>query len=235
MEGALGSSYVGSTMTNSVSRRQALTVLTAAGLALASGAALAQPAPKAPPAPVLNAADKALVDKAVAYLQGLNSAKGRFVQTDARGAVARGSLYLQRPGKARFAYDPPSGLIIVSNGSTVSVADTRLKTFQSYPLGASPLSLFLAREIRLDRGVVIDRVERLAGGYSISARDGRRQAEGRIKLIFSNAPVLTGWEITDAQGQITRVAVTELAPASGLDPALFVLRDPRPRPGGGRP
>ena len=219
-------------MTERFSRRTALIGL---GMTFLGGGALAQPAAKAAPAPVLNAADKALVDKAVAYLQGLTSAKGRFVQTDARGAVARGSLYLQRPGKARFAYDPPSGLIIVSNGSTVSVSDTRLKTFQSYPLAASPLSLFLAREIRLDRGVVVDRVERLAGGFAVSARDGRRQAEGRIKLMFSNAPALTGWEITDAQGATTRVALIELAPAGALDPALFVLRDPRPRPGGGRP
>ncbi|MFY8143792.1 MAG: outer membrane lipoprotein carrier protein LolA, partial [Caulobacter sp.] len=61
--------------------------LLAAGLA----AALASPALITPvwaqsstaPAPAkLSAEQKALLDKATAYIQGLSSAKGRFVQTD---------------------------------------------------------------------------------------------------------------------------------------------------------
>ena len=50
--------------------------------------------------------DMALVDKAAAYLQGLRSAEAKFSQTDPRGAVTTGTFSLQRPGKARFAYDP---------------------------------------------------------------------------------------------------------------------------------
>ena len=113
----------------------------------------------------LSADDKALVDKAVAYLQGLSEAKGRFSQTDARGATSGGELFLKRPGKARFAYDPPSGLLVVSDGGAVAVQDSRLKTFDSYPLGATPLSLFLAKTIRLDRGVEVTRVARAADGF----------------------------------------------------------------------
>ena len=67
------------------------------------------------------------------------------MQTDARGRATTGALFMKRPGKARFAYDAPSGLLVVSDGGVVSVQDTRLKTFESYPLGATPLSLFLAR------------------------------------------------------------------------------------------
>src|SRR6476646_9103303 len=82
----------------------------------------------------LAADDQALVDRAVAYLQAMGEAKARFVQTDARGATSQGTVFLKRPGKARFDYDPPSGLLVVSNGSTVSVSDSRLKTFDAYPL-----------------------------------------------------------------------------------------------------
>lgn len=181
-------------------------------------------------APVLSTADKALVDRAAAYLQGLNEAKGRFVQTDPRGAVSRGQFYLKRPGKARFDYEPPSGLLVVSDGALVSIADSRLKTFESYPLQATPLSLFLARQIRLDRGVVISRVARHADGFSIVARDGRREAEGQITMTFADRPLaLTGWTVTDAQGQSTRVQLSGFAPTSGLAASLFVLKDPRPK------
>jgi len=179
-------------------------------------------------------ADQALVDQAVAYLQSMKSVKGRFVQTDARGATSQGSLYLQRPGKARFAYDPPSGLTVVSDGSKVSVADKRLKTFNQYPLSATPLALLLAREVRLDRGVQVTNVTRLADGFTLTARDAKKQTRGQITLTFTDAPVkLVGWTVTDAQGGTTRVKITDLKSAS-IDPGLFVMKDPRPK-GGSRP
>lgn len=198
----------------------------ALGLAALPLPALAQRAPAAP----LSAADKALVDRAAAYLEGLTEAKGRFVQTDARGAMTQGSLYLKRPGKARFEYDKPSGLLVVSDGGNVSIADSRLKTFDAYPLMATPLSIFLARQIRLDRGINVTRVARLADGFSITARDGKKQAEGQITLTFSDSPMaLVGWTVTDAQGSSTRIRLTSLTKTSGLAPSLFVLKDPRPK------
>ncbi|WP_337185809.1 outer-membrane lipoprotein carrier protein LolA [Phenylobacterium sp.] len=181
-------------------------------------------------------ADKALVDRAVAYLEGLSEAKARFVQTDARGRLTTGQLFMKRPGQARFAYDPPSGLLVVSDGRVVSVQDKRLKTFDQYPLSATPLSLFLARTIRLDRGVTITRVARAADGFSITARDGKKETAGQITLTFTDNPLaLAGWAVTDAQGRPTRVQLQGLERASGLDRSLFVLKDPRPKaPGRGK-
>lgn len=199
-------------------------------LVLLGLAGLATPALAAPPPRPLSAEDRALVDRAAAYLENLNEAKGRFTQTDPRGYATRGSLFLKRPGKARFAYDPPTGLLVVSDGGTVSIQNQRLKTFESYPLAATPLSLFLARRIRLDRGVVITRVARRADGFSLTARDSSRTAEGEITLDFTDKPLaLAGWTVADAQGQATRVRLAGLERASGLDPALFVLKDPRPK------
>jgi outer membrane lipoprotein-sorting protein len=194
-------------------------------LALCAGAvaapALAQGA--------LPPADQALVAQATAYLEGLTQAKARFVQTDGRGQTSQGVVYLKRPGKARFAYDPPSGLLVVSDGGTVSVADSRLKTFDKYPLMATPLSLFLAKTIRFDRGVEVTAVSRAADGFTLTARDGHRQTAGQIALTFREAPLtLVGWTVTDAQRRTTRVQLIGLAPASGLDPDLFALKDPRP-------
>lgn len=198
----------------------------ALGLAALPLPALAQ---RAAPAP-LSAEDRALVDRAAAYLQGLTEAKGRFVQTDARGATTQGSIYIKRPGKARFEYDKPSGLLVVSDGGNVSIADSRLKTFDAYPLMATPLSIFLSRQIRLDKGVNITRVSKMADGFSITARDGKKQAEGQITLTFSDSPLaLIGWTVTDAQGSSTRIRLTNLTKTSGLPASLFVLKDPRPR------
>ena len=178
----------------------------------------------------LPAADVALVSRAITYLEGLTQARGRFLQTDARGRASSGELYLQRPGKARFAYDPPSGLLVVSDGGVVSVQDKRLKTFDQYPLATTPLSLFLARTIRLDRGVRIVRVARMTDGFAITARDGKKETAGAITLNFTNQPLaLSGWTVSDAQGRPTRVQLINLQRTSGLDRDLFKLKDPRPK------
>lgn len=203
------------------------TLVLALAAAAAAGPALAQTA--------LSPADQALVDKAAAYLQGLTEARGRFIQTDAMGKTTQGTVYLKRPGRARFEYDAPSGMVVVADGATVTVADSRLMTFNRYPLGSTPLSLFLARNIRLDRSVAITGVERIPGGFVIIARDGNRRTPGQLALTFQESPMaLSSWAVTDAQGRTTRVKLIGLERTSGLAKALFTPHDPR-RPGPGAP
>jgi outer membrane lipoprotein-sorting protein len=209
-------------------------VLAAAGLSVSLGLATAlggQALAAQQAAAVLSAEDQALVDKATAYIQTLGSAKGRFVQTDARGTRTQGTIWLQRPGKARFAYDGPAGLLVVSNGNNVNIFDSRLKTFESYPLSRTPLALLLAREVRLDRGVTITGVRKLADGFTITAQDAKRQTLGRIGLDFGADAALMGWTVTDVKGGETRVRLIDFQRTSSLDPKLFVLTDPRRRVG----
>ncbi len=170
---------------------------------------------------------KALVDRAANYIQNLKTVRGRFTQVDGNGAMTTGVLYLDRPGKARFEYDPPAGLLVVSDGYNVEVHDRRLKTYNIYPLGRTPLVLLLAKHVRLDRGVVITDVEQTPGGFIIDAKDGSKKAEGRISMNFSDAGgavALRGWTITDLAGKETRVQLGALAPVDHLDPNLFNIR-----------
>lgn len=214
-------------------RRTLLVSALSALSALPGGSALAQSRARPAAAPALSPADQAQVAKAQAYLQGLRYARGRFTQTDPNGAVSSGTLYLSRPGKIRFEYDPARPLLVVSDGNNVKIYDKALKTFDQYPLGSTPLSLFLSHEIRLDRGVVVERVEPVPGGFALTARDGRKRAEGRIRLVFGDAPMaLREWTVTDARGRRTRVQFSGVTEVASLDPALFVLRDPTRRPSG---
>lgn len=212
-------------MTQHLNRRDALAGLIALPALSLAGAAVAAP---------LSAADKALVDKATAYLQGLNSARGRFIQTDPRGTQTQGSFYLQRPGKARFAYDAPVSKLLVSDGRFVSEADTRLKTVNRYPLGQTPLALFLAQDVRLDKGVVVNKVSKLDGGFSLTLSDGRKQTRGTLTMNFTDSPVaLMGWVVSTLQGS-TRVRLTSLERVGGLDAKLFATPFP-PAKKTGRP
>ena len=117
----------------------------------------------------LSAEDRAVLARAQTYLQGLTSAQGTFVETS--GAQRReGRFYLQRPGKMRFEYTNPAGLLVVSDGNNVKRYDPRLNTFRQVPLSQTPLSTFLARTVRLDQGVRIDRVTRMDSGAGLVVR-----------------------------------------------------------------
>lgn len=179
----------------------------------------------------LSAEDRAVLQQAQTYLQNLTSAQGTFVETS--GAQRReGRFWLQRPGKMRFEYTRPEGLLVVSDGSNVKRYDPRLDVFRQVPLSQTPLSTFLARNVRLDQGVRIDRVTRMqSGAFAIVARDSRRPNDGQVILSFAGSPLrLHEWTIVDAQGARTRTQLTTLQPASGLASSLFQLRDPTRRP-----
>ena len=199
-----------------------------AALILAAGTLPPLTARPADPSPAargqaLSPEDQALVAQAAAYLDGFNELKGRFVQTDPRGAVSSGTLYLKRPGYARFAYDPPSSLLVVADGRNVSITDPRLKTNDRYPLSFTPLSLVLSKHVRLDRGVLITRVTHLEDGFALTAQDANHRAAGQVILTFHAHPLrLTAWDMTDAEGQMTRIRLTSLSPTSGLAPSLFL-------------
>ena len=180
----------------------------------------------------LSAEDRATLAQAQTYLQNLTAAQGTFVETT--GPQRReGRFYLQRPGKMRFEYTNPAGLLVVSDGDNVKRYDPRLNVFRQVPLSATPLSTFLARNVRLDQGVQIDRVTRMqSGAFAITARDQRRPNDGSVVLAFSGSPLrLQEWTITDAQGARTRTQLTSMQPASGLAASLFRLTDPTRRPG----
>jgi len=202
-----------------------LAALTAMGASLAALPAAAQSG--------LSAEDRATLATAQTYLQTLTSAQGTFVETGAGGQRREGLFYLQRPGRMRFEYTSPAGLLVVSDGNNVKRYDPRLNVFRQVPLGATPLSTFLARNVRLDQGVRIDRVTRMqSGAFAITARDSNRPDDGSVILAFAGSPMrLQEWTITDASGARTRTQLTTLTPASGLAASLFRLTDPTRRPG----
>jgi|SRR6185312_1026531 len=197
-------------------RRAALVALSTtllAGAALTAGPALAQPS------------DDELVQRAIRYLDGLVSVKGRFQQVDQKGGTADGTFYMARPGRARFEYDAPSSLLITSDGKTVILTDAQRHTFQRVALASTPLGAFLGDHIRLDRGAHVTRVERSGDGFAITAV-GPHANQGRITLYFADRPLrLAGWQVTDAGNHVTRVTLSALVPIP-TPPADFFTQTP---------
>lgn len=180
----------------------------------------------------LSAEDREALGRAQAYLQSMTSVQGQFTETGPNGQSRSGRFYLRRPGRMRFEYTNPAGLLVVSDGSNVMRYDPRLENFRQVPLGQTPLSTFLARNVRLDQGVRIERVTRMpTGALAVTARDARRPNDGQVILAFAGEPMrLQEWTIVDAQGSRTRTQLTSLQNAPSLADSLFQLRDPTRRP-----
>ena len=183
--------------------------------------------------PTFNPADKARIAKATAYLQALGTGQGRFQQSDFRGRITNGNWYLQRPGKIRFEYDAPYSLLIVSDGHNVNMWDPRLQSFDQYPLDETPLSLFLSKQISFNQGVIISAVSSNAAGFTLKARDRRKQVEGYVAMNFSQDAAgnvaLTSWTVVDQQNRPTTVNLVSFKRDSALKPDLFVLNKPQKR------
>ena len=166
-----------------------------------------------------------------AYLNGLQTLEGRFVQIGPNGKSENGTFYLRKPGRLRFEYDRPNPNLIVADGSTIGVSNTRLKTTDRYPLVDSPLRLLLSENVNLATDNRISGVRREAGTLIVTARQATGPAQGQIALYFADSGSsleLRQWEVLDARGQRTLVALSGLKPGVTLDPRLFVIQELSP-------
>lgn len=146
------------------------------------------------------------------YLNQLTSAEGSFTQINADETISTGTLYLRRPGKVRFEYNPPEKALVMANNGTVVVFDRKLNSEpNTYPLNRTPLGLILARNVDLTRANMV-----VAHGYdgtatTVTAQDPENPEYGSIELKFTDDPVeLRQWVITDDGGSQTTVVLGAL-------------------------
>ncbi len=165
------------------------------------------------------------------YLNGIESAEGRFFQIGPDGSTDEGTFYLRKPGRVRFEYAAPNPNLIVADGSTIAIENSDLKTLDRYPLIDSPIRLLLSDDVDLTTDPRIASVRREPGALSFTAvqEDGMVPGEITIEFIDSGTGLeLRQWEVIDAQGLRTIIALTEFREGVTLSPALFIIEDQNP-------
>jgi outer membrane lipoprotein-sorting protein len=172
-----------------------------------------------------DAKQRALVERVNAYLTSVQTMVGDFVQVAPDGVRTNGKFYLQKPGRVRFEYNPPSPVELIADGQSMVVRDRKLATQDLYPLSQTPLRFLLADRIDLLKDTD------LVGVYSddmfVTVVVEQRQILGgthRLMLMFSTKDVeLKQWTVTDPQGYDTTVAVYNLDKTKKPDPDLFKI------------
>ncbi|HEY7662091.1 MAG TPA: outer membrane lipoprotein carrier protein LolA [Xanthobacteraceae bacterium] len=185
--------------------------------------------PQAPP-PVttttaLTAAQRAQVDKVSAYLSSMQQLVGNFVQVGPDGRRINGEFYIQKPGKVRFEYEPPSPIEIIADGQSVVVRDRKLATQDLYPLSQTPLRFLLSDRIDLlhDTNVVGVRSDDTFVTVVIEENQPLIGTSRLMMMVGAKDYQLKQWTITDPQGYDTTVAVSNLDASKRPDPSMFKI------------
>ena len=158
-----------------------------------------------------------------AYVNGLETARAQFTQIGEDGSLATGTLYIKRPGRMRFEYDPPNGALVVAGASRVVIFDPKSNTPpESYPLRQTPLWLLLEPVVDLTRSDMVVGHAYDGTATVVTAQDPERPGAGRIQLTFTADPVaLRKWVVTDETGARTTVIFQTLETGMSLGNALF--------------
>ena len=185
------------------------------------------PAPPHPPA--LDEAERAALDAISARLNELGTLKGEFTQINPDGSTSEGTFFISKPGKMRFEYKPPTPTLIVADGATVAVANTKLNTVDRYPLSETPLGLVLGNDVDLKNDTALVSIERQQGAIVIGARTNANMSRANISLVFTDPGYeLRQWTVIDNQGLTTTVALRDLVAGAVLPPSLFLMPDKNP-------
>jgi outer membrane lipoprotein-sorting protein len=168
---------------------------------------------------------KTIIDRVNGYLTSVQSLVGDFVQVGPDGTRSEGKFYMQKPGRIRFEYDPPSPVDLISDGQSLAVRDRKLATQDLYLLSQTPLRFLLADRIDLLQDTNVTAV--YADDLFVTLVVEERHLIGgthRLMLMFGAKDFrLRQWTITDPQGYDTTVALYNLDSTKRPDPNLFTI------------
>jgi outer membrane lipoprotein-sorting protein len=208
-------------MSPCLARRRLLALAGATTVALVVQDAVAAISPR------LSDQDRADVARIETYLNDIRTLSARFMQVSDTGGTAEGKFFLSRPGKLRLEYDPPVPILMVVNSGFLIHYDKQLKAVTHLPIDSTPAGLLVREHIALSGDVTVSAVERGPGSLRVTLVQSKDPNAGRITLAFSERPfALSNWQVVDAQGNLTRVALIEPRVGVPLDPSLFRFTDP---------
>lgn len=168
------------------------------------------------------------IERVEAYLSRINTIVSEFTQVAPDGSLATGKFYLQRPGKMRWQYNPPTPVLIVTSKNQLVYYDYELEQVSYIPLAGSLISFLAQDKIVFNGDIAITQFESQAKMIRIEVTQREKPTDGKLMLEFSDVPLqLRSMVITDATGQVTTVALNGAKFGADIDPALFVFKDPR--------
>ena len=142
------------------------------------------------------------------YLGDIRTLQARFSQTDFVGDIMTGDVFLKKPGKIRFSYDPPHHLQIVSKQQAILIFDPKNSGAGplTYPLSYTPLGFLLKNDLS---SFINENGESFELNGLIFLKIRNPQYE--LSIEFNKNPVsLTGWEFKNQMGEMIRITLKDI-------------------------
>ena len=160
------------------------------------------------------------------YLNSFTTAEGQFTQINADGTISTGMIFIKRPGRIRFEYNPPEESLVVAGGGQVAIFDPRSNSGPDrYPLSQTPLSIILERNIDFTRTDMVAGHTSDGTTTTVTAQDPDHPEYGKIQMIYTSSPIeLRQWIITDDTDQRTTVILGDLAKDGPVPDILFNIQ-----------
>ncbi len=156
------------------------------------------------------------------YLNTLDSAQSAFTQVNADGSTSTGTVYIKRPGRARFEYDKDKTLVLAAAGQVAIFDGKSNQAPTQYPLSRTPLSIFLAKDVNLAQSGMVVGHKSDGKATTVVAQDPAHPEYGTISMVFTANPTrLDRWIVTDDSGAKTAVMLKGLENGVTLGPRLF--------------
>jgi outer membrane lipoprotein-sorting protein len=177
-------------------------------------------------------AGQAEINQAVAALRAIDTLHADFIQTDAQGGRVTGTLTMKRPGRIRFQYQPGVPLLIVSDGTSLTMIDYEVRQVQRWPIRNSPLGALLDPNKDVARFAKLNVTGR-PDLISMVVRDPGHPEYGTLTLLMvhkASAPgglELDSWIATDAQSRRTMVRLINPQYGGAVNDSVFHWTDPR--------
>ena len=166
------------------------------------------------------------LDELSSYLNAITTAESSFIQITDDGSQSTGRMYIKRPGRIRFEYDPPELALVIVGGGQVAVFDPKANAEPTrFPLIHTPLSLVLEKTVNLARQDMVVTHKSEGPITFIVLQDPDRPEYGSIQLMFTDNPVqLSQWIVDDNSGSQTQIVLGGWVQGQELPNILFNIQ-----------
>ena len=178
------------------------------------------------------AAESPDLAKLRAHIGSVQTMSANFVQTDARGRSAAGTLQLKRPGRVRFQYGS-NDLLLVADGTRLTFVDYQVGQKSSYPLAKTPLGPLLSGSADFNgKAQVLP-----SNDPRVVVARARNSSYGQLTLAFLRSAAapgglqLYGWTAIDPQGRRTTVKLSNVRYNVAVPDSAFTYAEPKKRRG----
>ena len=153
------------------------------------------------------------------YLEDIRTLQANFSQTNNTGDIMTGVLFLKKPGKIRFSYDPPNNLQIVTKQQAVLIFDPKNSGSGplTYPISSTPLGFLIKNDLSSligENGEVFELDDFIF--FKV------HNPQYHLRIEFSKKPLsLFGWEFKNKIGETIKVTLNNIQKNNYISNEIF--------------